>query len=529
MKRREFLTAGVAATATWAAGCGRLPAMEGTLVRPGMEAGHRLRDGAKASVDRYEAVDAIIVGGGIAGLAAARALMRRPGRKVVLIELCDEVGGNSAWGGSGATSCPWGAHYVPIPGRDAGEVNELFEALGIIEGRDAQGVPRYREDYLCHDPEERLFLHGRWQDGLIPHLGLSAAERDEIGVFLARMEQLRHQRGADGRAVFAIPVDASSTDATWRRLDSMTFAQWLDGEGFRGAPLRWYLDYACRDDFGLPASRVSAWAGIHYFASRAGVASNAPAQAVVTWPEGNGWLARRLLEPVAPVVRRHVAAMSVQDEGDGVRVDAWDMAAGRAVGWIAKQAVLAVPQFVCARLLGAAGQGRGTGAVYAPWLVANLTITREPSGRGAPLSWDNVILAGKGLGYVSASHQRLGMTVGERVLTYYLPLDHRDVAEARREAAGWEWAEIRDRVLEDLSRAHPDLATMTRRLDARVWGHGMIAPVPGYLWGGERERWGRATGRIRFAHTDLSGISIFEEAYTRGVRAGKAAGEAFES
>ena len=51
----------------------------------------------------------------------------------------------------------------------------------------------------------------------------------------------------------------------------MTFAAWLDAR--RPAPtphLRWYLDYCCRDDYGAGAAQVSAWAGLHYFASRHG-------------------------------------------------------------------------------------------------------------------------------------------------------------------------------------------------------------------------------------------------------------------
>lgn len=50
----------------------------------------------------------------------------------------------------------------------------------------------------------------------------------------------------------------------------------------------------------------------------------------------------------------------------------------------------------------------------------------------------------------------------------------------------------------------------------------MIRPSPGYVWGGVREK---ATtpvdNRIFFAHSDLSGISIFEEAFYQGIRAAK--------
>jgi hypothetical protein len=39
------------------------------------------------------------------------------------------------------------------------------------------------------------------------------------------------------------------------------------------------------------------------------------------------------------------------------------------------------------------------------------------------------------------------------------------------------------------------------------------------VWGSARERVLRHTGRVHFAHSDLSGFSLFEEAQYRGVTA----------
>jgi hypothetical protein len=50
-------------------------------------------------------------------------------------------------------------------------------------------------------------------------------------------------------------------------------------------------------------------------------------------------------------------------------------------------------------------------------------------------------------------------------------------------------------------------------------GHGMIRPGPGFLTSAARERLADWQGPIQFANSDLSGISIFEEAQYRGVRA----------
>ena len=51
----------------------------------------------------------------------------------------------------------------------------------------------------------------------------------------------------------------------------------------------------------------------------------------------------------------------------------------------------------------------------------------------------------------------------------------------------------------------------------------MIRPTPGYIWGEARAEFQKPLGPIHFAHTDMSGISLFEEAHYQGIRAVKEA------
>ena len=110
-----------------------------------------------------------------------------------------EAGGNARWGENEVSAYPWGAHYVPIPGKAAGLVRELFTDLGVFDGT------TWDERHLVHAPDERLFIHGRWQEGLEPAVGPTRRDRDQVARFTARMAELR----ASGR--FTIPM-AAATD-----------------------------------------------------------------------------------------------------------------------------------------------------------------------------------------------------------------------------------------------------------------------------------------------------------------------------
>ena len=76
-----------------------------------------------------------------------------------------------------------------------------------------------------------------------------------------------------------------------------------------------------------------------------------------------------------------------------------------------------------------------------------------------------------------------------------------------------------DLVLEDLERAHPDLRRHVARLDVMRWAHAMIRPRPGLLFSPELELARRPWRGLHFAHCDLSGFTLFEEAQDHGLRA----------
>lgn len=474
----------------------------------------------------------MVVGGGIAGLSAAWWLRRRGVADVALLELEDAVGGNAASGRNDVSPYPWGAHYVPLLTREAVHARELFEELGIITGRTPSGEPVYDEYALCADPRERLYLYGRWQEDLVPLLGATEEDRRQYAQFFGAMDRFRRARGSDGRRAFAIPVDLSSADPEYRGLDRVTMLDWMTAQGWGSERLRWYVDYCCRDDYGTPAADASAWAGIHYFAARdrGGAQEDQP---VLTWPQGNGWIVDRMRERLAGCLRTGALAWRVRAEAESVSVDLFDPATGTSRRIHARAAVLAVPRFVADRLLGQAGPGKGNAPQhapgyapqYAPWMVANVTVSKQPAGRGASLCWDNVVYGSPFLGYVVATHQALDRVPRGTVLTYYWPLCDAPPTEARGKALARPLEEWQALVLDELLRVHPELDGAVERVDVWLWGHGMVRPTPGAIWGPERLAACVQAPPVFFAHSDMSGISVFEEANHRGVLAADAAAD----
>ncbi len=493
--------------------------------------GHALRDGTIATGGKPQRITTgvLIIGGGIAGLSAARKLLASGRKDVLLIELEDRVGGKSVGGENDAGRWPWGAHYLPVPSTESHLVRGLLDELGVIQGYE-DGRPRFDPAILCHAPHERLFRNGRWQLGLVPSAGVDQAGMAQIRRFRKMTADLARKRGPDGRRVFAIPVALSSTSVQ-RALDDITFATWLDKQGFVHHDLRWYLDYCCRDDYGADTTRVSAWAGLHYFASRDGVTSEGDEDHVLTWPEGNTWLAEKLRDKVSRTIRTGVMAHRVSDRGGHVEVDAFDFSVNQPLRIEAARVIWAAPQFVGQRVVSGLAARAATHKLpdYAAWMVANVRVKvdlRSPIGspnqprKHAPLAWDNVIQAGESLGYVNGNHQRLGVARTDHNLTLYWPMDRPDPATGRRLLMQRTHAEWVDAIIAELELAHPGVRRQIERIDVWRWGHGMAVARPGYLWTDGPAR-ARPLGRVHFAHADLTGISTFEEAQFHGDRAAR--------
>jgi hypothetical protein len=163
---------------------------------------------------------------------------------------------------------PWGAHYLPVPFKENTEFISLLDEMNLTEGRNQNGEIIVKEQFLCREPEERVFYKGRWYEGLYLHVGASE-------------EDLRNSPNFKNKLIFgstgAIRKENALSYFAGRRivrrrgsyaLDKITFADWLRQKGFTSES---FLVLRLRDARRLRlAARTNfgAWAGLFYFCSR---------------------------------------------------------------------------------------------------------------------------------------------------------------------------------------------------------------------------------------------------------------------
>jgi hypothetical protein len=530
MQRRSFLVwsaaTGAAALGSYA-GFNRWQEIDTAVNYPGRAEGHFLRD-HKSLPEPSEVIDTdvVILGSGIAGLTAAWKL-NKEGKQDFLMISGPQLYGNAAGGHFGDLAYPTGGHYLPLPSPESVHVREILSDLGIILRNPFSEKPYYDERFILHGPEERLLINGQWQDGFVPMHGVPPAELLEHKRFFAEVERLRTLKGSDGKRIFVFPTVLSSSDPEWQALDRITLKTWLEQNAYHAPSLHWYLNYCCRDDYGTRYDKVSAWAGLHYYCSRWGQAENAGNGAWLTWPGGMHPVAEAM-DKAAGSRRKNGTAVSLKTTTNGVEALCFEIIDGVAKTYVvrARKAICAMPLYVAARVVQEIKQygfdPKMHTPVYAPWMVANFLMKDFPQEQPeAPLSWDNVVYQEPGLGYVVSTHQDIRVTQPPKtVFSAYVALSDRSPEAARKWLDKASPEELLSLASTDLKTAYGwKFAPCVERVDITLRGHAMAAPLPGFRSNAGLKVLRELDGAILFAHADLSGFSVFEEAAWWGYRA----------
>lgn len=488
------------------------------------ERGHQLREQTTSFSEGqniYRKV--VIIGGGISGLSAAYHLKKRGLNDILILELDEQYGGNSAYGSNPHSEYPYGAHYLSLPNPDNQPLISFLLDKGIITGFDSSGQAVFNETDLCFDPEERLLIRGTFQDGLVPNYGVSPQEKQEINRFFDLVEKFRRKKGEDGQYFFNIPRRLCSNDPELDPLDTLFFKDFLTENGFNSPYLLWYLNYCCRDDFGGGLDKVSAWAGINYFASHRPQPSNTDSARVLTWPEGNGRLVKLISSDLIEKIQTGCLVKHIRMNDNGIQVEYLDFNQKESVKINCDYCVAAIPPFILSRILDkhiSYPFDHVSSLQHTPWMVAAVTLTHIPEGRGSVTCWDNVAYGTASLGYIHNQHQHLKQVTGKPVISIYINYDQLPAQKTRKEIQKYsiqQWEEI---ITSELELIHPGISEAIEEIEVCVWGHGMILPSPGLSRGRLLKDLSRPLGnRLFFAHSDLAAYSTFEEAFDQGYQA----------
>lgn len=529
INRRDLIATLLGASAATMAGCSKQQTsqVQGELLGPDSDSGHRLRDSSlqPGSIQDWREIPVVIVGGGIAGLSAAWRLKRKGFEDFALLELEAKLGGTSRSDSSGSFHYPWGAHYITTPLPTNKDLIEFLIEMGVVQKISNDGTPIVAEEYLCREPEERIFVDGHWHEGLFPQTIANKDDLDQYAAFNEQIQYWANERDVQGRRFFDLPIANCSDDPRGQELDRISMLDWLGQQGWNSPILRWFVDYACRDDYGLSIDRTSAWAGILYFAARLKNKDHSM-QDVITWPAGNGQVVEYLSQQIPQHIRKRFMVTRIHPSDQSSRgatceLIGLDLDKNNWGGYRTKRVIWAGPQFVASRVIDRFRNGNTntpTPFRYGWWLVANVHLRDRPQDLGESLCWDNVFYESNSLGYVVSTHQS-GIDHGPCVWTWYYPFADQPPKYSREQLLAVPWSDWVELVLTDLQRAHPKIRELVTRVDIFRWGHAMVQPYTGFVWSQTRRDSVVPDRNVHFANTDLSGVALMEEAFYHGVRA----------
>ena len=265
--------------------------------------------------------DVVVVGAGLAGLAAARAL-EASGMRAIVLEARDRVGGrvlNHDLGNGDVVEL--GGEWIG-PGQL--RVNKMVAELGL------ETFPTY-----C-DGENLLDLHGRVKryTGEIPPLPVAALA--DLGQSQFRFDRLAKR----------VPVEAPWAADQAVRWDEETFATWVR-RNTRTASARFFWEVFSEAVFAAEPQDFSLLYALAYTHAGGGVNSligvrNAAQQDRIVG--GTQLIAHRMADPLGDAVRTSVPVRRIVQRADGVDVEADGLAVH------ARRVIVSIPPVLAGRI-----------------------------------------------------------------------------------------------------------------------------------------------------------------------------------
>jgi hypothetical protein len=497
--------------------------------------------GSLAIDDDGERFDAIIVGGGLAGLSSAFHLLRaRPSARVLLLEAGSYLGGNAGRDEAAPLSAPastagaYGA--APVDWLD-----DFYREIGVDWRARIVTDPGASYFFDEHAPGATPGFRGWNIDTFEQGLARTPYEPS------VRADLLRLRDAVRALAEKGLTDPADESDPVHDDLSTKSLKHFLE-EDLRCDPaVTEFCTTYTLTAFGGAADQVNAHSAVAF------LAGEFTHGAIFTFPGGTSEIARRLQGRLAisgaprPRIELNATALRIEPTSAAARAGAtlvyFQNGAFRRV--YAEKVIVAAPAQSARHLVGhfsEPARKEAWGAFHAaPLVVANVALRRAAPlldlGLGYSQSWwggrhfVNFIVA-DWIGARRADPERA------TVLTFYggcsAPLD--TLGEARMKLLHTPFDDYEESIRSDLARMMQgvdfDFDRDVSALFLYRWGHSMLRPQPGSLFGtvrGANGRLARAAaprriacaplGPVVFAGQHVEGAPSIESALTSGRRA----------
>jgi hypothetical protein len=483
----------------------------------GMAEGHLIRDGHIIAPEKQKEIqsDVCVIGSGISGLTCCWKLLSSGYKGNIVLVTGGELFGNSSDIKIENSSYPTGAHYLPLQNEESFHTRELLKFFDIIKSEEFSLKPNYNENHLVFSPMERVLYEKEWTEGLY--------KKTETSVrFFEFIDTFKNKIGSDGKKLFSIPLPLSSIDGLY--LDKISFKDWLIENNYIEESLWDYLDYCCRDDYGTNISITSAWAGIHYFAGRTGKCANMEEETILTWKNGNAFLAQKLFDYIRNKITV-IEGSAYKYSIDKKNISVANLKNAEFYSIKTKNTVFATPLNIINHICDTPILKKEILPDHSVWVISNFLLKELPREKykGIGLSYDNVVFPSTNLGYVFSDNQSMDISRDKKVLTTYTCLSDKKMLDSRKQLISMNKQDLFDLAIKDLLTSYGEhIYSLIESVDINIRGHAMPYPNVGFLYRNKSLQittQDLKSKRIFLAHADLSGISIFEEASWWGYKA----------
>ncbi len=461
MKRRDFIrgSSAIVTLPFWLQGCHSLFGRSYPIhIHSDYSVGHMMMESQNWKEENAEEISTVIVGGGLAGMAAAWKL--RDQEDFLLFELSDRLGGTSAAQDFEGMKFSQGAHYeLAYPEYFGPEVLEMLQSLDIIRHESWRKLWSFvdTEHVIPYERRQQCYENGKIRQDVIPEGGEKRVFYDIISPFLGKM-----------------PLPTRLTSESEKYLNNLTFLDFLTDKMDVSSNMKRRLDYHMMDDWGGTSDQVSALAGISYFMCRPYYVQSVD---LFSPPSGNDYFTSKInnVIPGERIYRNHLA-WKIEKERDLFVLKILD-APNRKIKKVKAKNVIY------------AGQKHALKYVYpsesglfefdqAPWMVLNY-ICEDPTVEYG--YWQNEFLGEDPafLGFIDSSVQDKSTQQGKRIFTAYYclkPSDHEylvTIPKFKEEIASTAQGYIEEMLGKKIE---PQACFIN------VMGHAMAIPRPGFLF-----------------------------------------------